>query len=412
MTLGRSTIICLLIALIAFTSGCTLRKPNTAGEWQQYGSQSSKNIGLVLPTAEKGLAGNQAIAQSVISATGNLGGKHQILHPGDLANDRESLSYLAENQCEMIITMGKSIEKDLEAVARQYPETRFAIIGGEVALPNVTSIRFEKSEGSFLAGVLAATLTKTNVVGFVGGSESTDKESRDGFAKGVQYINLTQGKKVKVNVVYAGVTAMAAADQKRGEDLANTLYFAGSDVILSAPGKIANGVANSASQNRKIALGNDPKLVTDMPWNVYAAVTDKQETAVYDLVRKAISGKNTVGRVGYGVAEGAVDIMLSQAVPEEAKYLVLTVKDKMKKGEIKAFTIQIPKDLVNDISQLPVDLNKQPSSQNSQKQNRQSGQWNQSGQNQNQQSGQGNQNGQTQNGQPDQSTSGGQNQNE
>lgn len=377
MTLGRTIITGLLIVLVAFNSGCTLRKSNNTGEWQQYGTRSPKKIGLVLPVSEKGVSGNQAVAQSVIKATSDLGGKYQILNPGDLANDRESLVYLAENEHKMIITMGKGIEKDLGVVAQQYPEIRFAIIGGEVSLPNVTSIRFEKSEGSFLAGVLAGSLTKTNMVGFVGGSETGDKEFRDGFAKGIQYINLVQGKKVKVNVIYAGVTALAAADQKRGEDLANTLYWTGSDVVLSAPGKIASGVAKSASQNRKIAITNDIKLITEMPWNVYAAVIDKQETAVYDLVRKELSGKTSGGRAGYGVAEGAVDIVLTEAVPEEAKNMVVTVKNRMKKGEIKPFNIQIPKDLVTEVTQLPVDWNKQQGQQGSQSQNWQSGQWNQ-----------------------------------
>lgn len=397
MILRRTIIVGLLIALAAFNSGCILRKSNTTGEWQQYGTQGLKKIGLVLPVGEKGLPVNQAATQAVIKAAGDLGSKYQILNPGDLANDRESLVYLAQNKCEMIITMGKSIEKDLDGVSRQYPEIRFAIIGGEVSQPNVTSIRFDKSEGSFLAGVLAASLTKTNLVGFVGGSETNDKDIRDGFARGVQFINLTQGKKVKVNVVYAGVTALAAADQKRGEELANTLYWTGSDVVLSAPGKIANGVAISASHNKKIAITHDIKLITEMPWNVYAAVLDKEGTAIYDLVRKALSGKASGGRVSYGVAEGAVDIMLSEAVPEETKYMILTVKEKMKKGEIKPFTIQIPKDLVTEVSQLPVDWNKQQGRQDSQNQNGQSGEWNSGSQNQNRQSGEWNSDTQSQN---------------
>ena len=62
---------------------------------------------------------------------------------------------------------GRSIDK----VARDFPNTRFAIVDAVVDLPNVQSFVYREHEGSFLVGMLAALASKSGKVGFVGGMD-------------------------------------------------------------------------------------------------------------------------------------------------------------------------------------------------------------------------------------------------
>ncbi|HWI55466.1 MAG TPA: BMP family ABC transporter substrate-binding protein, partial [Desulfobacteria bacterium] len=155
MAIKRVLIVGLLIAAVTLLSGCTLQKASKNGEWEQYGTKGPKKIGLVLPASEKEASSvYEAVSAAANKASLEQGAEYRVMAPGDLANDGETLRYLAENQFDLILTLGRGIEKDLNKVAEEYSDIRFAVIGGEVDRPNVTSIKFDRSEGAFLAGVL------------------------------------------------------------------------------------------------------------------------------------------------------------------------------------------------------------------------------------------------------------------
>ena len=57
---------------------------------------------------------------------------------------------------------GFSWATPLETVAKDYPDTKFAIIDMVVDAPNVTSVVFTEHEGSYLVGVMAAMASKSS----------------------------------------------------------------------------------------------------------------------------------------------------------------------------------------------------------------------------------------------------------
>ncbi len=355
-----SLILTIAIILGIMQSGC-VRGTNSADNYQFYSYKEPKKVGVVLSgMAMVDAAANSAVAAGVKKAAADLDAEYKILAPKDLVNNEESLRYLAENNFDLVIAIGRGMQDDLGKVAPDYPDIKFAVFGGDIDEPNVAAVVFNEDEGAFLAGVEAASVTKSNLVGFIGGSVTSDRKMENGFAKGVQYVNLTEGKKVKVNAVYAGVTDEAANDPERGKALANTLYWTGSDVVFSGTGKLGNGAAAAAVQNRKIAICADLQVMQASAWNVYGALVKNQEAAAIDIVKKTINGKFLSGRVGYGLAEGAVDFVPSQALPPDIAGKLAAVKAQVKKGQINPYTILIPKDLVTQINQIPVDLNKPP----------------------------------------------------
>ena len=56
-------------------------------------------------------------------------------------------------------------------MAKDFPKTQFAIIDAKVDLPNVQSLLFKEHEGSYVVGAMAAMVSKTGKVGFVGGMD-------------------------------------------------------------------------------------------------------------------------------------------------------------------------------------------------------------------------------------------------
>ncbi len=354
MTPKRNILTCLLLTAViilgGLSAGCGRGNNNLN---QKYKYPDIKKIGVVLNTPEKSDAAvNEAVINGVVKAAADLDAEYKLLTPGELVNNEESLRYLAENNYDLVVAVGQDMEEDLRKVSPDYPDINFAIFNGKVKQKNVTGVLFNEEDGAFLAGIAAACLTKTNIVGCIGESSSSGRNLESGFAKGIQYINSTEGKLVKVNVSYAGeMEEEMARDQDRGKYLASVLYWNGADVIFSGAGTLDRGAVTAATENKKMIICSGLELMPSSPWNVCGTLTKNQEKAVYDIVKKTLGGNFNGGAISYGAAEGAVDLVLSQSVPQEITGKLNTVKDQLRRGEIKLSQIQIPQDLVTQIRQ-------------------------------------------------------------
>src|SRR5262245_47750263 len=106
--------------------------------------------------------------------------------PGDPASLEPAMRAFAEVHYDLVIGIGFAQTPIVEAVAKDYPDIRFAIIDGVSNLPNVASLVFKEHEGSYLVGMIAAKTTKTGVVGFVGGMDvPLIRKFEKGYEEGV-----------------------------------------------------------------------------------------------------------------------------------------------------------------------------------------------------------------------------------
>src|SRR5262249_11370091 len=110
-------------------------------------------------------------------------------------SDRESaLRTLAARKFDLIIGVGFIFGPDLERLARQFPDVKFAGIDyspseGVGTLPNLAGLRFREHEGSFLVGAIAGLTTRTKVVGFVGGMKiPLIHKFEAGYGAGVHHV--------------------------------------------------------------------------------------------------------------------------------------------------------------------------------------------------------------------------------
>ncbi|MDC3416341.1 BMP family protein [Aquibacillus sp. 3ASR75-54] len=157
-----------------------------------------------------------------------------------------NLNRLVQQNYNLIYGIGYKLAEDLGKVAKQNPDTNFAIIDSVVEGENVASITFKEHQGSFLVGVAAALKSESGKVGFVGGEESPlIKKFETGFRAGVAAVDPS----IEVNVQYAE----SFADATKGKAIASNMYNSGIDVIYHASGATGNGVF---SQAKDIKNGN------------------------------------------------------------------------------------------------------------------------------------------------------------
>lgn len=138
--------------------------------------------------------------------------------------------------------------------AATYPDTTFLVYDEPTDLvldtPNVQMIAYKANESDFLAGALAALISESGVIGFVGGMESpVIHDFLVGYVEGARYVN----PDIKVNVSYIG----SYTDAAKGKDLGKTAIDGGADVLHAVAGSAGNGYLEAAMEAGKLGIGVD-----------------------------------------------------------------------------------------------------------------------------------------------------------
>jgi len=169
----------LLLAGSMALAACASDEKNSSGSGSSGSSASGDlKVGIAYDTGGRGdKSFNDSAFAGVEKATKDNGGKYTELSPNsDASNRADLLTQLADQGYNPVIAVGFAYGDVIGDVAKQYPDTNFAIIDSSVAeigADNLTGLLFAEEQGSFLAGVAAALKTTTNHVGFVGGVDQS-----------------------------------------------------------------------------------------------------------------------------------------------------------------------------------------------------------------------------------------------
>lgn len=206
--------------------------------------------------------------------------------------DRRVRSLIAKN-CNPIIVVGAGYVPTIQALAIEFPNTQFAILNdASIDALNVTSLIFTDTQGAYLAGFSAALVSKSGKVAMIATPNQADMY-QNGFLAGV----LASKKTVVSMIRYTNGSSLTATKQAMD---------AGADVIFVArPGSnseifsaiVARNIAKSKSKNFKevgmISIEPDQylSLTSSTKKYLYATVVKHVDKAMYDVISKAISGK-------------------------------------------------------------------------------------------------------------------------
>ena len=209
-----------------------------------------------------------------------------------------------------IVAIGFSQAAAVEKVAKEFPDTKFAIVDMVVDLPNVRSIVFKEEEGSYLVGLLAAMASKTGKVGFVGGMDiPLIRKFACGYVQGAKAAN----PKIEIFQNMTGTTPAAWADPVKGGELAKSQFDRGADVVYHAAGSTGLGVLQAAADGGKLGIGVDSNQNYLHPGHVLTSMTKGVDVAVVTAFKDGGKGGTwTSGVQVLGLKENGVGWALDQ----------------------------------------------------------------------------------------------------
>lgn len=221
----------------------------------------------------------------------------------------QALRRMAQRGANPILGVGFAQAGPMEAVAKEFPDTKFTLIDGVVDLPNVQSIVFKEQEGSFLVGLLAAMASESKMVGFVGGMDiPLIRRFACGYEQGAKYASAS----VDVVQNMTGTTPTAWNDPGRGSELAKGQFDRGVDVIYAAAGGTGVGVYQAAKDGGKLAIGVDSNQNYLHPGTMLTSMLKRVDVAAFNAFNSAMNDTWTPGITVLGLAEDGVGWALDE----------------------------------------------------------------------------------------------------
>ncbi|MBU5486047.1 BMP family ABC transporter substrate-binding protein [Clostridium sp. MSJ-11] len=344
----------LTAALMSVTlfAGCGGGEKKPAGEGKEPAAQeTSIKAGLV--TDEGGVndgSFNQSAYVGLEKAKAELGIENM---PAIESKQQEQYEPNLKNMAsvaDLIVGCGFMMEQAMGNVSKQLPDKKFLIVDAKVDTPNTLSITFKEEEGSFLAGVIAGKMTKTNKIGFIGGKEGeVINRFETGFVAGVMSVNPEAGKLLMpVDEKTPGKFTRyidSFTDQQKGVEAAKMLYNAGADIIFHAAGGAGLGLFKAAKDMDKWAIGVDSDQAADPELAEYKnhimiSMEKKVGGVVYDTIKSIQDGTFKGGEHKVvGIKEDRVGI--APTVHPEVQKDALELADKYKEA-IKAEKFKVP----------------------------------------------------------------------
>ncbi len=334
----RKWILATLVALIALSlvvAGCGDSGPE------------SVKVGMVSDVGGVDDASfNQNTWDGLQMAQEDLGVQAQFIESAAQADYEKNITELAEQDYDLIITVGYLLADATSKMAAVYPDVDFAIVdfSYDPTIPNVAGIIFNTDEAAFPIGYLAAAWADMQdpadpALGYVAGMQIPTVEIFVvGYENGAKYYNEQKGKNVRFSGVYVG--DFEAADQ--GKIVGNSLIDEGADVIFGIGGKTGNGGLSAAKERGKWGVGVDVDQYFTTPNEKDILLTScvkRLDNSVFGVIEALLNdefpgGDNYVGTLENGGVGLAPYHDFEDQIPDELKQEIDDIIEGIKNGEI------------------------------------------------------------------------------
>ena len=263
---------------------------------------------------------NATAWKGVEDATKKMFVEGKYLESQQQSDYSKNITEFLAQKADMIITVGFLLGTDTAKFAKDNPNTKFAIVdyaypdcwpgavvgkdcGSDVAVPNVRGLTFQTDEAGFLAGYVAAAMTKTGKVGTFGGMKlPTVTIFMVGYEAGVKYYNAQKGTKVQVlgweTAKGDGLFTGNFESAEDGRKAAESLFDEGADIVMPVAGPCGLGAGAAAKERGLMIVGVDTDWYISAPEykeTYLTSVLKNMDAAVLDTITSMTTGTFTGG---------------------------------------------------------------------------------------------------------------------
>lgn len=227
---------------------------------------------------------------------------------GTAESQELGLRKLLDQGAEVIVANGAGLGQLIKNYSPRYPQKYFLVNDYPVeGFHNVASTTFAHKEGSYLAGLVAASVAGNDSIGFIGGVDiPVIRSFLAGFTQGArsvsESINITSFF-ISPEGDYSGFTNPA-----EGYRIATKMYQEGIEIIYAVAGLTGNGVIQAAGDQTKLVIGVDADQDHMAKGYVLTSMMKRLDESTYLEISKMMDNTFTPGVTHYGLANKGVSL--------------------------------------------------------------------------------------------------------
>ena len=227
---------------------------------------------------------------------------------GTAESQEKALKKLLNQDADIIVANGAGLDQLIIKHAPQYPDRFFVVNTCAIAdHDNIASTVFAHEEGSYLAGLLAASYSKTGKIGFIGGVDIPQiQKFLAGYTKGAKKIS----PELSITSMYMTKAGDFSGFDKPNEAMhvASQMYNDGVDIIYAAAGLSGNGVIQAALRKNKMAIGVDSDQDHMAKGHVLTSMMKRLDRSTYAEINQILKGDFKPGVKFYSLNNGGVSL--------------------------------------------------------------------------------------------------------
>jgi basic membrane protein A and related proteins len=264
-----------------------------AAETSQNGkaSEAAFRVALLTPGPVSDQSWNAGAYNGLTRIRDSLGAAISHVQTRTPAEFEENFRQYGAQGYRLVFGHGFEYQEAAKRVGPLYPKTNYVLVSATTAVPpNVASIEFAFDQPSYLAGILAGAMTRSNVIGTIGGTELPPvKQSFEAFANGARAVN------PKVSVLSSFVGNWEDVSAGKEQALAQIARHA--DVIFQNADAAGLGVFQAAREGSNIfVIGSNSDQNAVAP-NVTLGSVVIDLPHAYLLVGRAVESDTFTARV-------------------------------------------------------------------------------------------------------------------
>ncbi len=180
----------------------------------------------------------------------------------------------------MVFAHGGQFDAAIEQVAPQFSQTFFVAVNGAIKGENIAALRIDHMQVSYVCGVVAALMTKSNQLAYIAGQKfpATQEELR-GFEMGA--------KSMKPDVKVISSFTGDWNDVAKAKEATLALISTGADVIYQWLDDASTAVIQTAEEKKVYAFGNTKDQLKIAPGTILTSAVKRMDLAIANLAELA-----------------------------------------------------------------------------------------------------------------------------
>ena len=210
-------------------------------------SASNFKVGLLTPGPISDQSWNGGAYAGLMRLKDSLGASVSHIQTKTPAEFEENFRQYGAAGYALVIGHGFEFQDAASRVGPEFPKTVYITTGGSSVGANVAALNFAFDEPSYLAGIIAGFVSKTGIIGCIGGTELPPvKSAFAAFSAGAKSVN----SNVRILTSYVGTWDDAGA----GKEQAIAQIGRGVDIIFQDADAAGLGVFQAARESKNVSI--------------------------------------------------------------------------------------------------------------------------------------------------------------